>query len=670
MLRSVTIPILLLTHYLHTAPLNTPVQEQAFTNAIGMEMAPIPDGEFVMGSTRIDLPRALRMGNSHHRDGDFDEHPHHKVTITRRFWMSATEVTNAQFERFDPNHRRLRGKLGFSREDDEAVVFVSWHEAVAFTAWLSRKEGRTYRLPTEAEWEYACRAGTIDPFHTGNTLPASFHKNAGPSKYPVLPSPEKVGALTVGKTPANLWGLRDMHGNVEEWCHDWYGPYELRDQIDPVGRADGDFRVTRGGSHSTSLFFLRSANRGGTLPEDKSWTIGIRVVAADLPSTAPVPVAAPQQYQRDVSQRIPPDAAQALDASRPYFKGPSRFVHIPPDSYGPRFSVHNHVPAIAPCPNGDLLAIWYSCITEGGRELCQLASRLRYGADQWEPASPFWDAPDRNDHSPALWFDGKQTIFHFSALSFGAGSEMMVTIMRTSRDNGMTWSKARLIVPEYDQRQNPVGSAFRLRDGTIVLPNDIPWTNTCIWLSPDDGQTWRDTGGTIAGLHAGVVELEDGRLMALARGDNIDGKMPLSYSSDRGKTWQATASPFPPITSGQRLVLLRLQEGPLFFASFAHEIQIRDTSGRERPVSGLFAALSYDEGKTWDIRRLISDDGPGRHLVGGAWTLRFLMSHSTAEPRGYLSICQTADRVIHLITSAQHYTFNLAWLKAAAPAVR
>ena len=648
-----------------TAPLEA--AETGFTNSLGMKMQSIPAGTFIMGSTRVNLPHSLRMGNSHHRDGDFDERPHHRVTISKSFHMATTEVTNAQFEAFAPSHRNLRGKFGFAVKDDEAVVFVSWHEAVAFTRWLSKKEGRNYRLPTEAEWEYVCRAGTDGPFFTGITLPDSFQKNVGPDRDRIMPSAKDVGSLETGKTPVNPWGMHDMHGNVEEWCHDWYGPYELADLVDPLGRVDGNFRVTRGGSHSTELFYLRSANRSGTLPDEKNWLIGFRIVAGTLPQSEPLPVPGPELYQRHVSQQVPADITDGPDSKLPYFRGPRRFVHVPSDSYGPRFSVHNHVPAIVACPNGDLLAVWYSCINEVGRELCQLISRLRKGADEWEPASPFWDAPDRNDHAPGLWFDGNKTIYHFSSLSFGPGADMVTTVMRTSTDNGVTWSKARRIVPEYCLRNSPVGTAFRSHNGTIVLPMDVPWTDTCLWLSDDEGQSWRDAGGTIRGLHAGVVELSDGRWMALSREHTVNGQMPVSISVDRGRTWTMHASPFPPITSGQRLALFRLREGPIFFASYAHEIQITDVSEKQRPVRGLFAALSGDEGKTWDIRRLISDDGPGKYLTGGAWTLRFLMSHSTAEPRGYLSICQTPNGLIHLISSAQHYTFNLAWLQSSPP---
>src|SRR5262249_42447235 len=150
----------------------------------------------------------------------------------------------------------------------------TWQDAVRFCQWLAKKEGLPYRLPTEAEWEYACRAGTTTPFHTGDSLPRGFHKNVRESWYPAVGrsnAEAEVVPLTVGQTPVNAWGLADMHGNVEEWCHDWYGPYEACPQTDPVGRADGLFRVTRGGSHSTLLYYLRSANRSGALPEDRHW---------------------------------------------------------------------------------------------------------------------------------------------------------------------------------------------------------------------------------------------------------------------------------------------------------------------------------------------------------------------------------------------------------------
>ena len=360
-----------------------------FRNSLGMRFVRIEPGRFRMGESLTPLPEALTAGKRHRRDGDPDERPAHPVSISRPFYIGAVEITNAQYEAFDPAHRALRGRLGFSSGDDDAVVFVSWHDAVAFCEWLSKREGRPYRLPTEAEWEYATRAGSTTHFHTGDTLPEAYLDNPGRSWYPHPrrsdpQEPERV-SLRVGKTAPNQWGLHDVHGNVEEWVHDWYGPYPAGDRRDPAGSAAGDFRVTRGGSHSTEPYFLRSANRSGTVPEDRSWLIGFRVALGPPPDTAPWPAPPAEAHQRDV--RPGPESRGRPDSDRPFFSGPRRYVNIPEDSWGPLFSKHNHDPALVDCPNGDLLAVWYSCVSEPGRELGLLASRLRRGAGEWEPAS-------------------------------------------------------------------------------------------------------------------------------------------------------------------------------------------------------------------------------------------------------------------------------------------
>ena len=426
------------------------VDGDRFTNALGMEFVRIAPGTFTMGQAE---------------GGDWDEAPARAVTLSRPFHMAVTEVTNAQYEAFDPGHRAFRGGDGFAQGDDEAVVFVSWHDAAAFCGWLSEKEGKPYRLPTEAEWEYACRAGTSTPYWTGDTLPEEHRKHQETFWYPV-----PVG-LHVGMAPPNPWGLHDMHGNVEEWCLDWYGPYNGDAQTDPVGYATGDFRVARGGSHSTDLPYLRSANRAAAPPEDRQWLIGFRVVLGALPETAPLPSPAPPLWGRDVAQtRHAWD--DGPDSSTPYFDGPRRFVKIAPDSNGPLFSEHNHCPALCACPNGDLLAIWYTTVTERGRELAIAASRLRRGASEWDDASPFWDAPDRNDHASAIYWDGGDTLFHLNGMSTDATWGKMVLVLRTSTDNGATWNPARLVNPTHQLRNMPIAGIFGTDDGRLVLPCD------------------------------------------------------------------------------------------------------------------------------------------------------------------------------------------------------
>jgi hypothetical protein len=144
----------------------------------------------------------------------------------------------------------------------------------------------------------------------------------------------------------------------------------------------------------------------------------------------------------------------------------------------------------------------------------------------------------------------------------------------------------------------------------------------------------------------------------------------MSISDDMGKTWTYSASQFPPIGGGQRLVLVKIKQGPLFLASFANgkpPVKVTDVSGKKRDVRGLFGALSYDDGKTWSHIRLITNDGPDRQCKTTDGR-NFTMGLNSAEPKGYLSVCQAKNGIIHLISSWNHYEFNLKWLRIPPPA--
>jgi hypothetical protein len=374
----------------------------------------------------------------------------------------------------------------------------------------------------------------------------------------------------------------------------------------------------------------------------------------------------PAAYQQNVRQGTTPPRRRP-EANKPFFNGPIEYVKIDPGSQGPLFDRHNHSPSIAECPNGDLLVVWYTTVTERGREIAVAASRLRRGSSEWEPASPFWDAPDRNDHCPVIWFDGQKTLHHFQSFSAAATWGPLAVFTRSSTDNGVTWTPPILILPEHRTRQQLIPALIRTREGFLLLPADAATGGgggSALHVSRDGGRTWSDAGGTIAGIHTGVEQLRDGRLLAFGRGDNIDGKMPQSISSDMGRTWTHSASPFQPIGGGQRLILRRLKEGPLLFLSFANEpLTITDAAGARREVKGLFTALSYDEGKTWPKMRLISDEGPGREVPASDGRTKFVLSRTSAEPRGYLALTVARDGMIHLVSSRNYYSFNLKWLE-------
>jgi formylglycine-generating enzyme required for sulfatase activity len=272
------------------------------TNSIGMKLVRIPAGTFSMGSPKDEENRG-------------DDEQLHEVEITRPFYLGKHEVTFSQFRAFVKDTKYLTeaekdGKGGrafdgkefiqkpeftwknlhFAQSDDQPVCVVSWNDAVAFCAWLSKKEGTTYRLPTEAEWEYACRAGTKTRFNTGakdvdlkvagNIADASLKTKWKEVFWNVEWDDGFPYTAPVGKFRANVFGLHDMHGNVWEWCSDWYGEdyYRKSPKQDPHGPASGKLRVSRGGAWSTQPKFCRSAFRDWHEPGYRSDCVGFRVV--------------------------------------------------------------------------------------------------------------------------------------------------------------------------------------------------------------------------------------------------------------------------------------------------------------------------------------------------------------------------------------------------------
>jgi formylglycine-generating enzyme required for sulfatase activity len=187
--------------------------------------------------------------------------------------MAKTEVTQKQW-------KALMGKNpSFFTGDDLPVETVTWKDAAEFCRKLSKKEGVTYRLPTEAEWEYACRAGTTTAFHTGETINTDQANYDGNHTYAGGPKGEFRETTTeAGSLPANAWGLHEMHGNVWEWCADWYGEYPQGEARDPTGPAKGDRRVFRGGCWINFPAVCRSANRASTVPVSWNFHLGFRVV--------------------------------------------------------------------------------------------------------------------------------------------------------------------------------------------------------------------------------------------------------------------------------------------------------------------------------------------------------------------------------------------------------
>ncbi len=243
--------------------------------ALGIEWVWVEGGKFTMGSPE----------DEEGRDGD--EGPLHEVELSG-FWMSKTEVTNAQYNAFmkaaqkDPalwekvkesgaNHPKMKVQFKGARQP---VVYVSWEDAKAFCEWM----GNGVTLPTEAQWEYACRAGSTGCFCFGNDYnPLQLNEYMW-CRYT---STADSTTFTVATKKANTFGLCDMHGNAWEWCHDWYDKeyYKISPAKDPAGPADGAERVLRGGGWGNSPIGCRSADRLYNDPGLRYESFGFRLVA-------------------------------------------------------------------------------------------------------------------------------------------------------------------------------------------------------------------------------------------------------------------------------------------------------------------------------------------------------------------------------------------------------
>jgi sulfatase modifying factor 1 len=240
-------------------------------NSIGMRFALVPPGSFIMGRT---------------------EEAGQRVTLTRPVWVGVHPVTQAQYRRVvgcNPSMHTPRapipGMEHVSNTDDWPVESVTWHDAVGFCRRLSRLEaGRRYRLPTEAEWERACRGGAAEwqRYHTGNRLPGQWANHVAivpggalGTRRRAIDSPSRVGLY-----PPNAYGLHDMHGNVWEWCQDWYDPegYPPVREHNPAGPGDGLWRVVKGGSWTCYAEDCQSSSRQGHSPDAHQFDIGFRIV--------------------------------------------------------------------------------------------------------------------------------------------------------------------------------------------------------------------------------------------------------------------------------------------------------------------------------------------------------------------------------------------------------
>ena len=587
---------------------------------ISINMFKVKADTFLMGGGDIELrPDAL---------------PIHKVRLSSDFYISEEPIPYDLFEKFyrEKHHRQpdVQNYQGY-------VIGVSWYEADEFCRWLSEKEADSYRLPTEAEWEYCAR------------------------------NSREIGTDR----------MCDL--NMREWCFDWYAAYS-EEETDPAGPDSGHFKVVRGG-------FLDDPARYNAYPlevwmrcslppdfrhdeEDRynefgRHPIGFRVVRGRTPKTSensPIPLVCLNVKQSRPVSRIKEDT--------PYFRKRYLFP-VPPDNassreilamgLNPSLRHHNHSPGFDVAPNGDLIVSIYSSYHEYDAEVGLMAARLRYGSEEWEAPDMFLNAVGVNDHAPLIYTDRDGTMYHFwgwpelrSAYPFQ---------YTCSKDSGATWSAIQF--PRFTNHadrivRQPVNTAFHAKDGYYYVVCDASdGAASVLWRSRDLIH-WENPRGRTAGRHSTAVELRDGRLLAMGgKNSDIDGYMPKAVSSDHGDSWEVSRTPFPACSSGQRPCILRLQSGRLLMCGDFQTKKGKRPKNATEKEWGSYAAYSEDEGETWTLKKLWGTQKRKKNpeQFHGAHTI------------GY-SVCrQSQDGLIHVITSNNHpclhLCFNEAWLLSA-----
>lgn len=614
-----------------------------------IELKPIAAGSFRMGADAVTLTAAQVSGNGASSDrplhGDFDEVPAHQVTIAHGFKIASHLVSVEEYRKFDPSYVA-------SPAHPDYASGISYEQAVKFCAWLSKREGKEYRLPTEAEWEYVARAGHQTPYSSGDA--------------------------PLSRGTANEWGVVIADG-TPEWVADWYGPYSAAEQTDPTGAAHGSFRVVRGAGLDSKdeksnkvasagavypamdAYFLRSANRASMAPSyaSKGGNIGFRVVEAPAPKPNPTPVT-PLFFATGVTQ-TPVSIQQGPDAAKPFYHVHQVFPQIGARSMpevgwklglAPGLGINYHNSAVQVLENGDVVAAYYNTPNkEDDPDQTVLILRRRAGAEDWDMPEPFPFFADAANAAPVFWNEhGKLWLFWGFPRLIGAPPFAYTH----SADNGVTWDPV-----EFPHFPNPIGryvsqpinSIVRAQDGTLYIPTDSTGRDddgngsvSAVWATKDDGKTWYDTGGRTAGRHTTLVIARNGDLLGFGgKNSNIEGRMPLATSSNGGKTWVKSKTPFDPLASGERPSVIRLASGRLFFVA-----DCNPKNQKHIHVDGAYVALSEDDGKTWKTRRLPED----------------------VVTVGYTTSTQGPDGTIHIVTSKNKPDYeielNEAWILSEA----
>ncbi|MCC6699441.1 MAG: SUMF1/EgtB/PvdO family nonheme iron enzyme [Candidatus Hydrogenedentes bacterium] len=534
-------------------------------------------------------PGTFPMGESANEKDAYPnkETPQHLVQISKGFWMGKYEITKAQWLAL-MGTTPWKDRLYVSEDANTPAVYVSWNDAQAFTAELAEATGKPFRLPTEAEWEFACRAGTTSRFYWGEDLSyEAIDMHAWWRGNAMLTT--EWHARSVGLLPPNPWGLHDMSGNAAEWCQDWHWFYFDGEQTDPVGPSFAEHRVFRGGSWLGTGGDCRSSRRTHEVPDMVRSDIGFRVVSA--PPVAPAPG----------SPEISNVFVAGTDGVNTY-RIPGMLVA--PDKYLLVFCEARKESQDDASPTDMVLRR----SIDGGRTWLPMQVLVRgKGKEALMNPCPVID-----------WTNNTIILVCDMANIISPNHHRHFQLVST--DNGATWSEPVEIkdrIANYDETFNPgPGVGIQMKSGRLVVPGYTGETNeqfednwhSRVLYSDDHGATWT-LGAPVSPFsdECQAVELSDGTLMLNMRDNMGMSCRGVALSKDGGQTWtnsywdralnecpcQASIVRFSLAANGERDRLL-----------FANP----DNAGEKFNVverTKMTIRMSYDEGKTWPVRRLI-----------------------------------------------------------------
>lgn len=573
------------------------------------------------------------------QDSHENEFPQHRVTLSHGFWIGTCEVTKAQWQAV-MGTTPWKGREFVSQSPDSPAVYISWNDAHAFVHKLNEMKlpgGRIFRLPTEAEWEYACRAGTRTRFFWGDDPHHDDIDQYAWTRTTVLLTDQKY-ARPVGLKKPNPWGLFDMSGNVKEWCQDWMGPYSAQPVTDPTGPSTGKQRVRRGGNWTSTGGKSRSARRSRVDPGDRMTDLGFRLAA----SAAPPAVAIPAPEQTDV------------------------FV-------AGKDGVHTYrIPTLLVAGDGSLL-VFCEARKEGIADASPTDLVMRRSTDggrTWQPTQVIvHGVKDEAIMNPCPVLDRTTNTIVLLCISANKyGEYHNQPLLVTSSDHGHTWSKpidiAARIQGADDTFVPGPGVGIQMRSGRLVIPgyagvfSDVTKHGmfSRAMVSDDHGRTWT-LGRPVAQCsdESQVVELADGRLMLNMRGDMGKCCRGVAWSGDGGLSWS-------PVVWDRQLPECPCQASIARYSQARGEGQNRLLFANPDNIGESYGAiertrmtvrLSCDDGKTWPVARLLH-----------------------AGPSSYSSLVRLPDGDIGIVFEGgekhrrewiRFMRFSLAWLTAQGP---